>query len=63
MKSIALTFAAAIALFIVAAACTTEKTVYVLPDGTEVTPFAQSVGKNQKAILTTTFASVLTFLQ
>ena len=40
MKSIALTFAAAIALFIVAAACTTEKTVYVLPDGTEVTPTA-----------------------
>ena len=30
----------AIALFIVAAACTTEKTVYVLPDGTEVTPTA-----------------------
>ena len=30
----------AIALFIVAAACTTEKIVYVLPDGTEVTPTA-----------------------
>ena len=27
-------------MFIVAAACTTEKTVYVLPDGTEVTPTA-----------------------
>ena len=39
MKSMPIAFAAAaIALLIVAAACTTEKTVYVLPDGTEVTP-------------------------
>ena len=30
----------AIALVVLAAACTTEKTVYVLPDGTEVTPTA-----------------------
>ncbi|MCY3543771.1 MAG: hypothetical protein OXH22_07000 [Chloroflexi bacterium] len=31
---------AAVTLFMLAAACTTEKTVYVLPDGTEVTPTA-----------------------
>ena len=41
MKSIPISFvAAAMTLLIVAAACTTEKTVYVLPDGTEVTPTA-----------------------
>ena len=41
MKSIPTAFAAAaIMLLILAAACTTEKTVYVLPDGTEVTPTA-----------------------
>ena len=41
MKSIPIAFVAvAIAMLIVAAACTTEKTVYVLPDGTEVTPTA-----------------------
>ena len=41
MKSIPMAFVAvAIAMLIVAAACTTEKTVYVLPDGTEVTPTA-----------------------
>ena len=37
MKSIMIV---AIAVLAVAAACTTEKTVYVLPDGTEVTPTA-----------------------
>ena len=41
MKSIPIAFVAvAIAMLIIAAACTTEKTVYVLPDGTEVTPTA-----------------------
>ena len=47
MKSIII---AAIALLILAAACTTEKTVYVLPDGTEVTPTAaQAAQATQEA--------------
>ena len=37
MKSITI---AVVGLFMLAVACTTEKTVYVLPDGTEVTPTA-----------------------
>ena len=54
MKSIPTAIvAAAIALLIVAAACTTEKTVYVLPDGTEVTPTAaqatQAAGEGTQA--------------
>ena len=41
MKSIPIAFVAAVmTLLILVAACTTEKTVYVLPDGTEVTPTA-----------------------
>ena len=40
MKSIIIVGAVAVALLVLAAACTTEKTVYVLPDGTEVTPTA-----------------------
>ena len=40
MKSVIIAGAVAVALLILAAACTTEKTVYVLPDGTEVTPTA-----------------------
>ena len=51
MKIISPAFiAAAIALLAVAAACTTEKTVYVLPDGTEVTPTAaQAAQATQEA--------------
>ena len=47
MKSIVI---AAVALLILLAACTTEKTVYVLPDGTEVTPTAaQAAQATQEA--------------
>ena len=40
MKSMIMAGIVAVALLIVVMACTTEKTVYVLPDGTEVTPTA-----------------------
>ena len=40
MKSIPIAFVAAAMTLLILAACTTEKTVYVLPDGTEVTPTA-----------------------
>lgn len=39
----------AAALLMLAAACTTEKTVYVLPDGTEVTPTQAAGGGSQTA--------------
>ncbi len=47
--------AAAVALLMVVAACTTEKVVYVLPDGTEVTPTAaqatQAAGGGSQAAM------------